>query len=570
MIGRARRVNPLDLAVVGWYVLLTVVFLWPILVAIDSVVPHSVRDPGFQATVLFDVSTRLAHLDLSHLFDGSFYYPAHLTLAMADAQFGLQAIALPLHLAGVGPIAVVNILTILTFPVTALSADALGRYLTKSRAGGLVLGTAFAFAAFRLEHVIHLQLLQSWTIPLAFLGIEMALHEPSERRGRILWAGALVAAAATSLNYLLVLAISQPAYVGMRWLVASRRADVVAAVRRLVRPAVAAAIPIGVLVIPYFLLALQGYVRTSESTFEFSARPADYLVPAADSIAAHWLFSLHRPATGLDERELLPGVVILALCVGGLVVTLLRRDWPRLRRALPWAAIAGLAFLFSLGPYLWPNTRTAPTDLGHLISLPYRFLARPLLLSSLRSPARFGVIVLLAVAVVAAVVFVRLLARVPGRRMRAACVGFVALAMAIEYSVAIPVVTPALGANLPATYQFLRSQPEGPVVELPAKPPNQSEYMLFSTADGHPRLNGWSGFEPRVLKPILIKVTEGTLGSWLAAARRLGATYVVVHGAMIDAATLAAVHAARDAGTLVRAGTFGTDEVYTYGGAPAP
>jgi hypothetical protein len=104
-------------------------------------------------------------------------------------------------------------------------------------------------------------------------------------------------------------------------------------------------------------------------------------------------------------------------------------------------------------------------------------------------------------------------------------------------------------------------------VELPAVGDQVSYYLLASTADGHPRLDGWSGFLPRQLKPIRTRVTAATLPAWLAASRRLGATYVVIHGDAIDAATLAAVHAARDAGSLVPAATFGADEVYRFGPA---
>ncbi|MDQ6794351.1 MAG: hypothetical protein M3067_05965 [Chloroflexota bacterium] len=565
-----QRGRLLDLAVFAWYLVLTGVYLWPVLRALDAGVPHSIRDPGFQATVLHDVTERLLHLDIAHLFDASFFYPAHLTLAMADAQIGLQPIALPLHLAGLDALVVLNILTVLSFPVTALAADALGRYLTGARVGGLVVGSAFAFSAFRFEHVIHLQLLQSWTIPLAFLGLEMTLRERS-RRGPILWAISLVAAATTSLNYLLLLAIAQPAYVAVRYLLASRRRDVIASVRRLVRPGAIAAAAIFVLLVPYALLRLEGYGRSLSGTFDFSARAVDYLVPAADSLALHGLYALHPPKTGIDERELFPGAIVLAAAVVGPLLAVARRERPRLRRMAPWLSIAGLAFVFSLGPYLWPDTAHPPASLSGLLSLPYRFLARPLLLESLRSPARFGVIVLLVVAILGAMAIVRGLARLPRGLARSAAITLLALGLAIEYSVSIPIEPVAWGAGLPATYGWLRDQPPGPVVELPALGVQVSYYMLASTADGHPRLNGWSGFLPRDLKPIAMIVTAGTLPGWLSAAHRLGATYVVVHGEAVDAATLAAVHASRAAGYLVPVATFGTDEVYRFGpSAPPP
>ena len=180
-------------------------------------------------------------------------------------------------------------------------------------------------------------------------------------------------------------------------------------------------------------------------------------------------------------------------------------------------------------------------------------------------------IVLLVVAIVGAMAIVRGLARLPRGLPRSAAILVLALGLAIEYSVSIPVEPVAWGSGLPATYTWLRDQPPGPVVELPALGVQVSYYMLASTADGHPRLNGWSGFLPRELKPIAMIVTAGALPGWLSAAQRLGATYLVIHGEAIDVATLAAVHASRDVGYLVPVAMFGADEVYRFGtSGPAP
>lgn len=554
----------LDLAVGSWYLGLTTVYLWPLIIGVDAVVPHSIRDPGLQATVLQNVTQHLLHLDLAHLFDGSFYFPAHLTLAMADAQIGLQPLALPLHLIFGDALLVLNILVIVSFPMTAVAADLLGRYVTHTRVGGVVVGTAFAFSAYRFEHIIHLQLLQSWTIPLAYLGLEMAIREP-RRLGPLLWAFAVVAAGWTSLNYLLILAITQPVYLAARFAVSIERGKVVAVLRRLVLPtAIAACLTAGVLV-PYIALRMEGYHRTLADTFPFSARPVDYLVPAADSLALHGLYERHPPATGIDERELLPGVLVMGAAIAGAVMAFVRRRVGHLRAIAPWLCVSGLAFLFSFGPYLWPDTIDAPSSTDSLISLPYRFLARPLLLESLRSPARFGVIVLLGMAVVAALAIGRGLARLKIAWLRVAAIAVLMLGLAVEYSVNVPTQRVAWGADLPQTYVWLSRQPAGPVVELPAVGVAVSYYLLASTADGHPRLNGWSGFVPSELTPIAERVTGKSLGTWIAAARRLGAIYLIVHADAIDAATLNGVHSARDEGSLMVVATFGTDEVYQFG-----
>jgi hypothetical protein len=554
-----------------WYLLLTAAFLWPLIAGVATVVPHGPRDPGFQATVLANISDRLAHLDLRNLFNGSFYYPAHLTLAMADTQIGLQPLALPLRVLGLDALTVLNLLTIVSFPVTAAVGHILGAYLTRTRAGGLVVGTALAFAPYRMEHVIHLQLLQSWTIAMAFLGAEMTLRERS-RRGWAVWGIALVATAATSLNYLPILVVTQGTYLAARWLASGRRRTLGRRLAGMLIPAFAAAVPIAVLAVPYVALRLEGYSRSAASTFEFSARLTDYLVPSADTWLLGPLFRAFKPLTGIDERELLPGFVITALAAVGLAIALQPSNRRRLRRLAPWLVMTGVAVLFSLGPYLWPSTAAAPDGLAGLVRLPYAYVSRLLLLDSVRAPARFGVVVLLGIAVLAAFSLVRLLRLVRGRHLRRAAVGLVALAMAVEYAVVIPVVTVPWGATLPQAYRYLEAHPGGPVVEMPPASSDPfagaSYYMLASTVDGHPRLNGWSGFQPHMSKPIVVSpITPANLDAWLAACRRLGAVYVLVHGADLPPATIEAVHARRDAGTIVAVGTFGADELYQFGAA---
>ena len=563
-IARAvRAVQPADLAALGFYALLTSVVLWPLLTAMTTSVPHSIRDPGFQATVLENVTRRLLSLDLVHIFDGYFFYPAHLTLAMADDQIGLQVLALPLHLMGADALLVLNLLTVLSFAVTAVCGDLLGRYVTGSRIGGLVVGTAFAFASFRIEHVIHLQLLQSWTVALAFLGLEMTLRETS-RRGALIWAFAIVAAATTSLNYLLLLVLTQPLYVAIRLVLARDRHDVVAHLRALIRPGVVAGAISLVLLVPYVVLRLEGYSRSSTDTFQFSARLNDYLTPAADSLALHRLFTAQRPATGIDERELFPGAVVLLFMLAGIAFALIRRDWGRIRDATPWLVMGAISVLFSLGPYLWPNAAHAPANQAGLLPLPYHWLALPLFLESLRSPARFGLIVLLVVAVLGAIAVVRLMEHVPRGSRRMVAVLALALALGVDYSASVPVQAVAWGARLPATYAWLKAQPAGPVVELPAAGDFVSYEMMASTVDGHPRLTGWSGFLPHGFVAIRKVVTSANLDAWLASARKFGATYVFVHGDMVDPTVVASLHAARDAGTLVLAEASGTDEVYRF------
>ncbi len=562
--GWARLVaHRADLASLAWYLALTTVDLWPLITRLDSAVPHLIRDPALQATTLWDVSGHLLQGDLAHLYEASFFYGAHDALAFSDAQVGLQPVALPLRLLTNDALFTLNLLVVLTFPLTAVIADALGRLVTGgSKAAGLVAGTIFAFAAYRFTHIVHLNLLSSWTIPLSFLCLELFLRHGSWRSG-LAWALSVILAVSMALHYFLFLALLEPLYLATRLAVSPERMAILRRLPRLILPAGLAAAGSFVLLLPYLGLRAEGYTRSFAVTSAFVARIKDYLAPAADSMLMHPLFKALRIATGPDEREIGPGILALLLAGGGIVVATLqrRREW--LRTATPWLVVGVAAGILSLGPALYPN-RVTPPPIQTLPALPYAALAGFLPLDSLRAPARFAVVVLLAVAMLAALTVAAIARseRLP-RLARRAILGAIPILLALEYSVAIPVAPVAWGANLPPGYAWLRTAPPGPVVEIPTDVVPATRYALYSTVDGHPRLNGWSGFYPKGTPPVDPRfVAPDRFETWLADCRSLGARYLVVHERETDPALLPVIARARAMGELRRLVAFGGDVVY--------
>ena len=524
-----------DAAVAVWYVALTILSTAPILADPRGRVPAVPLDPLFQATVLERMSQNLLRLDLGHLWDGGFFFPAERTLAMSDSLLGLQPLALPLRLLLHDPILVANLLLVLTFPLAALSADALARCFTGSRLAGWICGTAYAFAAYRFTHVGHLNLLQMWALPLAFLTLELVLRR-GDRRAAAAWAAVHVFVAGTALNYLLMLAILEPLWLLVRIALDRERRPLARRLTRLVVPGAVAAAVIALLLLPYVELRAEGFARRDIETFDFSARVTDYLRPTPDALLLGR--AVPQALTGGYERAIGPGLTVLGLAVVGAAYGVWRGreagdSW---RRFAPWVALGAGAFVLSLGPRLWPDTH----DLGGSLPsdyplLPFGELDAVLPLESLRSPARFSVLVLLAVALAAGATVSRAWRSgtlQPRTQLRGALVAVVAVALVAEYAAQIPTVPAYAATDRAPVYEWLRRQPPGPVVELPTNAPDR--YLLASTGDGHPRLNGWSGFVPPVSERLnlgLLRdgVTPEESADWVREAARLGARYLVVH-----------------------------------------
>src|SRR5262249_39425329 len=86
-------------------------------------------------------------------------------------------IAAPLIWLGVAPVLVHNIMLLGAIVLSAAAMFALVRYLTGSHGAALLAGTIFAFAPYRFEHIMHMELQWAMWVPLAFL----ALHKTIER-----------------------------------------------------------------------------------------------------------------------------------------------------------------------------------------------------------------------------------------------------------------------------------------------------------------------------------------------------------------------------------------------------
>jgi hypothetical protein len=145
--------------------------------------------------------------------------------------------------------------------------------------------------------------------------------------------------------------------------------------------------------------------------------------------------------------------------------------------------------------------------------LSYGLAARALpLLDSFRAPARFAVLVLLAVAVLAGLAVTSLATWIRRPRTQMVFAGVVAAALMTEYWSA-PVATAAVPLEPPAVYQWLARQPETVILELPAPAPealwkHETTYQYLSIYHWQPLVNGYSGYAPRSYLRLLETVRD--------------------------------------------------------------
>jgi hypothetical protein len=149
-------------------------------------------------------------------------------------------------------------------------------------------------------------------------------------------------------------------------------------------------------------------------------------------------------------------------------------------------------------------------------------------------PARFAVLVQMLLAVLAGLGAAELLRRLPSQRIQYATIAVLVAAVLVE-SLNRPITLRDMPQRIPAVYDWLQAQPDGPIVEYPVGGlegrigPQDATYMYYSTAHWRPMLNGYSGFSPAAYDAVLHYLRDFPSANSLAYLRQREVRYLLVH-----------------------------------------
>src|SRR5258708_38022284 len=246
-------------------------------------------------------------------------------------------LAAPLVWAGMAPVLVHNLLLLGAIAVSGVSMLGLARCLAGSRGAGVLAGSVFAFAPYRVEHVMHMELQWAMWMPLAFLALHGTFDTGKWKYG--LGTGACVALQMLSSIYYGIFLASLIALGAVLLVARDRKVPLPGALLPLAAGAVLAAAISGVYAMPYLRVHGRMGDRPAAEIAAFSARPSNYLAAPP----ANWLYGRHSASRGGAERRLFPGLIPVVLAVAGL---LLRSPS---RRAIVYLLLLVAAFETSLG-----------------------------------------------------------------------------------------------------------------------------------------------------------------------------------------------------------------------------
>ena len=493
------------------YLVAAVVYTWPLALhpAGRLAAPAGPGDPflnlwilgwGMQAVV-----ERPLDVLNGRVFNANIFHPAESTLAYSDHLLLQSAALAPVYAVTGDAVLCYNLLLLASLALSGLAMHAFVLGVVGSTGGACLAGLAWALWPYRFAHLIHLQLQALYFLPLAFLLLHRLIAGRRWRDALLL--GVVAGLQALSSVYyavigavaLVIAAVALAAAVG-RW-----RSGAIAG--RLA----AAALTGGLLVAPvaWIYLQVQRDEGFGRGLFQ-AARNAATLRSYAQVPPENLLYG----RTGLlpsggAERDLFPGLVVIGLACAGIVLGLRRGAKPLVASM---AAVGAVGLVLSLGP---DGLRDVYAPFQR-----YVFGA-----DAIRAPARFGVLVMFALATLAAVGW-RELARPSGLR-RAGLVVLIAVA-AVEY-LSVPLRLTAAPPRATGPGQWLRNEPgPGPVAYLPVGLDlENTPAMVQSLEHRRPLVNGYSGQRPDFYAALVDALGTFPGDEALLALNELGVRFVV-------------------------------------------
>jgi hypothetical protein len=166
--GTLTTVRTLALAAAAYFAL-TVVYTWPLPIRLADGVIHDAGDPLLNAWILW-WNTQALPLTATW-WNAPMFYPAAGTFAFSEHLLGLAPISSPLIALTGNALLGYNVAFFLSYVFCGLGAHFLAYTLTRRHDAALIAGIAFAFAPYRLAQLPHIQVLCAYWIPVCLAAL---------------------------------------------------------------------------------------------------------------------------------------------------------------------------------------------------------------------------------------------------------------------------------------------------------------------------------------------------------------------------------------------------------------
>ena len=533
------------------YIVAACLFTWPLILHPRSLLGamDPTGDPSLNLWTLgWDLHTLAAHpswlLNL-RVFDAPMYFPAPRTLAYSDHLLLQALLVAPIHAVTHDLVLCYNVLLLGSLVACALAMHVLVRQLIGRESPAFVGGLIFGFAPYHFTHLVHIQLQALYFLPLCFLFLHRLLRNVQWRDA--IGLGIVAGLQTVSSVYYGVIGTIGLVCVAVMSVLLDRRWRAGMLLRRGAAAALVAIVIAAPWSISYLRVAAEaGGGRNLYETANSSATLASqFQAPPMNMIYGRT--GLFRPGGGSrlpyrdgPEQALFLGFIPLALAAVGMAT-----PGANLRRlATVYAILALVGVVLSLGP----------NGIRPVYALLYQGFFG---MASIRAAARFDVLTLTAVAILASIGVQRLQARNGANQVVIAVVACALIA--VEYcngTIDYPR-PPALTTN---AGRWLKAQPGSSAVAcIPMDLfETNTPCMLQGLEHGRPIVNGYSGLRPPYFEALADTANRLPAAESLLALHDLGVEFIVSNHQLPAGAE----------GALVERAVFDDQRVYQFAWSP--
>jgi hypothetical protein len=483
-----------DIVAVGAYTVLALLATYPLVLEAGRAIP-----PGGDSWVyywnLWWVKDSLLEKHVNPYFAPDLYFPYGATLYLHALNLLASILALPVTVT-LGIPAAFNFLVLLSFVLSGYGTYRLVLFATAPtnpepgaserdmQLAAFVAGSAFAFCSYRYVHLIgHLDLLSTQWLPLFVLFL-LKTRDGGGTRNVVLAATFLAAAIWTSPYYVLFLLVVV-AYVLVELVMRLRR-RAIRPVLRIAMVGIIFTILVSPVLVPMLMVGrTEGRsVNPSSDVDRFSADLLAFIVPSPihpiwQDIVAPIYQTITRPGGNLEIVAFV-GFVPLLLGIAGL--------WQSRTMRTFWLPLTMLFAALALGPVVYIAGRSILPQMSFL--MPYRLLTLMPYGDIPRVPARFVIMTILCLSVIAACGARMLLQRFrPGARLTIAAL---LTLLAVGENAAVPIAM--MYPNAPAFFEQIRNDPRRAAVlevPIPDDPATLPVRMLYQTIHQKPIYGGY-------------------------------------------------------------------------------
>ena len=300
-----RRLNAFQVFLT--YLVVTVLLAFPLFRSIATKLPSDRGDPVLNTWILWWNTQAVPFTE--QWWNSPNFYPMRETLAYSEHLLGLVPIFAPFYWLSGSPIVAYNVTFLLTFPLAGWAMYQLCKELTRCPEAAWLAGLAFAFAPYRMDQLAHIQVLASFWMPLALMGLHR-YYRDEQIRWLVLFGVSVLMQGFSNLYFLLFFPVLVVCWVAW-FTTGSGRLRKVGAV---CCASVVAMLPMFPVLLRYRQVhEFLGLQRSFSEIGRYSADVAGLFSASSHLVAWGWLDWFSQP-----EGQLFPGITLI-LVIGWFV-----------------------------------------------------------------------------------------------------------------------------------------------------------------------------------------------------------------------------------------------------------